>query len=127
MNYKTYNLGAIEIFAEDVYLYTNQVNPSYKNKNLTWYDANQFLESIKPSGDWRFPTYTEIAFLNREYRSMNLLNFSNSAYWIYDKELEEETSEDWSIGYYFNRDGVEGRRGGIPKSERLCLRPVRSI
>jgi hypothetical protein len=125
MDYKTYNLGPIEIFANDVYYKRSQIGNSYRY--LTWYDAEDFLNSIKSSGDWRFPTLDEILFLNREYRPLNILGFSNSAYWIYDEVLSKETSEDWSIGYYFDRNESSGRRGGIPKNELLCLRPVRSI
>jgi hypothetical protein len=123
---KTYNLGAIEIFANDVYYKNPKSNKAYPY--LTWYEAEDFLNSIKNSGDWRIPALNEILFLDQEYKSLNLLSFSNrSAYWIYDEVLSNETSEDWSIGYYFGGKGNPGRRGGIPKSELLCLRPVRSI
>jgi hypothetical protein len=125
MQYKTYKLGTIEVFANDVYYKSNRNSTPYKY--LTWYDAEDFLRNIKDTGHWRFPTLEEITFLNQEYRPLNILGFSNSAYWIYDEVLSKETSEDWSIGYYFDRKGAPGRRGGIPKSELLCLRPVRSI
>ena len=129
MKYQFYNVGEFEILSTDFKI--ERFNRGYEY--LSWYEANKSLEDLNKDlrdtnkGDWRFPTDQEIKFLNDEYRSRDLLNFSNRAYWIDDPVLSLETSDDWSIGYYFGRKGQEGRKGGIPKTERLCLRPVRSL
>jgi len=111
---------------EDVSFERNK-NPNvplqYRFDNRIMFDeAVSYAEDL---GDgWRLPTMGEIIFL-QEYNDMNILNFSNSgAYWVSGGlEGDEDMGKYSAWAYYFNLR----RRGGIPKTERLNLRLVRSI
>jgi len=127
MMYGTYKLGTIEIFQKDVIL---EVSPGIIRDKMQFIQATNFLSEIKDTtGIWRLPTIPELKLLNDEYASkLGILGFSeDTAYWADkfggDEYGEIEYSDEWSAAYYF----ISNRYGGIPKTERLRLRPVRSI
>lgn len=133
MDYKTYNLGIIEILSKDIFIERNK-NPNipieYRQWNkLTFDEANQIAEEM--GNGWRIPTMKELIYL-QQYNDLKLLNFdTREAYWA-SKGLESDTngmdydalsSETSAWVYYFESK----RRGGIPKTERIKARLVRSI
>jgi len=120
-----YNLGIIEIYSEDLSIEKNS-NPNipiqYRNRNkLTFDEANNIAEEM--GNGWRLPTMKEILFL-QEYDDLKILEFDSDAYWV-SSGLEEDESmgEYLAWAYYFSMK----RRGGIPKTERIKARLVRSI
>jgi hypothetical protein len=123
---KYYNLGIFDIMSEDVAFERNK-NPNvpieYRLDNRIMFD--EAISYVKDLGDgWRLPTMKEALFL-QEYSDMNILNFNKSgAYWISGGlEGDEYMGEYSAWSYYFNLR----RRGGIPKTERLRVRLVRSV
>ncbi len=123
---KYYNLGIFDIMSEDVSFERNK-NPNvpieYRLDNRIMFD--EAISYVKDLGDgWRLPTMKETLFL-QEYSDMNILNFSKSvAYWVSGGlEGDEDMGEYSAWAYYFNLR----RRGGIPKTERLRVRLVKSV
>lgn len=130
MKKESHNLGKIEVLSKDISIERNK-NPNipieyrYWNK-LTFDEANQIAEEM--GNGWRIPTMQELFFL-QEYNDLKLLNFdTKEPYWT-SKGLESDmdygglSSESSAWVYYFESK----RRGGIPKTERIKARLVRSI
>lgn len=133
MEKESHNLGKIEILSKDIFIERNK-NPNvpieYRQwSKLTFDEAEQISEEM--GNGWRIPTMEELIFL-QQYNDLKLLNFdTKEAYWA-SKGLESDTDD---IGY----DGLSSktsawvyyfgskRRGGIPKTERIRARLVRSI
>ncbi len=88
---------------------------------LTFTESEAIAESLGKG--WRIPSIEELEFI-QQYYDLDVLNLSKEAYWTIDREINDEpTSESWAIGYYFSFK----KKGGIPKSERIKARLVRSI
>jgi hypothetical protein len=128
-----YNLGKIEILSKDVIIERNK-NPNvpieYRQwSKLTFDEAEQIAEEM--GNGWRIPTMEELFFL-QQYNDLKLLNFdTKEAYWS-SKGLESDITDTGYYGeasqtsawvYYFGSK----RRGGIPKTERIRARLVRSV
>jgi hypothetical protein len=114
---KSYNLGIIEIAAENIGI----TRGLFVNANVNFYEAEELIEKL--GGGWRLPTMKEALFL-QEYSDLNVLNLNDGAYWISEGlESDEDIGEYTGWAYYFSLK----RRGGIPKTERNNVRLVRSI
>lgn len=118
---KEYKLGNISIMGSDLenkFKYISMAKMDYKTAII-------LIEAMQNKGGWRFPTLKEFSFLRIFYEN-KLLNFSNDAYWT-NNSIEESVSYGgtslYHYGYYFNGPSY----GGIPKTERLCVRLVRDI
>jgi hypothetical protein len=125
MEKESHNLGKIEVLSKDIFIERNK-NPNipieYRQWNkLTFDEANQIAEEM--GNGWRLPTMKEIIFL-QQYSDLNILNLKE-AYWVSEGLPEDEIILDTgsNYAYYFNIK----RRGGIPKTERIKARLVRSI
>lgn len=114
---KEYKLGNISIMGSDLenkFKYISMAKMDYSTAVI-------LIEAMQSKGAWRLPTLKEFSFLQIFYEN-KLLNFSNDAYWTSDIiEYDQHTYNHYA--YYFNGP----RYGGIPKTERLCVRLVRDI
>jgi len=117
---KSYNIGNIAIMGADlkhnIYTYSLMGKMDYET-------ALKLIAEIQDVWLWRLPTIKELKFL-QGYHELGILNFSNNAYWTSD--IIGDYGDQYSYnhyGYYFNGP----RYGGIPKTERLCVRLVRDL
>ena len=117
---KEYNLGKIAIMGSDL---KHKVYANTLMGKMDYETALRLIEDMQDVWLWRLPTIKELKFL-QEYHELRILNFSNDAYWTSD--IIGDYGDQYSYNqyaYYFNGP----RYGGIPKTERLCVRLVRDI
>ena len=116
---KEYKLGNIAIMSKDLrdVTYTPSIN------KMDYETALRLIGDMQDVWLWRLPTINELKFL-QGYHELKILNFSRDAYWTSD--IIGDYGDQYSYNhyaYYFNGP----RYGGIPKTERLCVRLVRDI
>jgi hypothetical protein len=113
---KSYKLGNIAIMGADLKhkVYTNTLMGK-----MDYETALKLIEEMQDVWLWRLPTIKELKFL-QGYHELGILNFSNDAYWTSDIIGDYGDNQ---YAYYFNGP----RYGGIPKTQRLCVRLVRDI
>lgn len=119
---KEYKLGKIAIMGADLKhkVYTNTLMGK-----IDYETAIRLIEDIQDVWIWRLPTIDELKFL-QGYHELKILNISRDAYWTSDIISDDYLGAVHSnhYAYYF----INGPRyGGIPKTERLCVRLVRDI
>ena len=117
---KEYKLGKIAIMGSDL---KHKVYANTLMGKMDYETALRLIEGMQDVWLWRLPTIKELKFL-QEYHELRILNFSNDAYWTSD--IIGDYGDQYSYNqyaYYFNGP----RYGGIPKTERLCVRLVRDI
>ena len=115
---KEYKLGKIAIMGSDLKhkVYVNTIMDK-----MDYETALRLIEEMQDVWLWRLPTIKELKFL-QGYHDLKILNFSRDAYWTSDIiEYDQHTYNQYA--YYFNGP----RYGGIPKTQRLCVRLVRDI
>jgi hypothetical protein len=119
---KEYKLGKIAITGADLKQNISHGGFVFANK-MDYETALRLIEEIQDVWLWRLPTIEELKFL-QGYHELRILNFSNDAYWTSD--IIGDYGDQYSYNhyaYYFNGP----RYGGIPKTQRLCVRLVRDI
>ena len=120
---KEYNLGKIAIMGADLRSNISHGGFVFANK-MDYETALRLIEEMQDVWLWRLPTIEELKFL-QGYHGLKILNFSKDAYWTSDIISDDYLGAVHSnhYAYYFNGP----RYGGIPKTERLCVRLVRDI
>jgi|APGre2960657444_1045066.scaffolds.fasta_scaffold20465_3 anionic cell wall polymer biosynthesis LytR-Cps2A-Psr (LCP) family protein len=116
---KEYKLGSIAIMGSD--LQHKIQYRAYPMPKMDYDTAISLADDVQDGKGWRLPTIEELKFL-QGYHDLKVLSFSRDAYWTSDIiEYDQHTYNQYA--YYFNGP----RYGGIPKTERLCVRLVRDI
>jgi hypothetical protein len=114
---KEYKLGRIAIMSQDL----RSVSYAAMTNKIDYDTAIRLIEEMQDVWLWRLPTIKELKFL-QGYHELGILNFSSEAYWTSDIiEYDQHTYNHYA--YYFNGP----RYGGIPKTQRLCVRLVRDV
>ena len=119
---KEYKLGKIAIMGSD--LQHKIQYRTYPMPKMDYDTAISLADDVQDGKGWRLPTIEELKFL-QGYHDLKVLNFSRDAYWTSDIISDDYLGAVHSnhYAYYFNGP----RYGGIPKTERLCVRLVRDI
>ena len=117
---KEYKLGKIAIMGADLRQNISHGGFVFANK-MDYETALRLIGDMQDVWLWRLPTIKELKFL-QEYHKLRILNFSSDAYWSSDI-IEYDQHSYNQYAYYFNGP----KYGGIPKTERLCVRLVRDI
>ena len=118
---KEYKLGNIAIMGADL---KHNLSANTLMSKMDYETTLRLIADIQDVWLWRLPTIEELKFL-QGYHELRILNFSRDAYWtsdiIFVKNIDQYSYNHYA--YYFNGP----RYGGIPKTERLCVRLVRDI
>lgn len=116
---KEYKIGNIAIMSKDLRHNISHGGFVFANK-MDYETALRLIGDIQDVWLWRLPTLEELKFL-QGYYELNILNFSKDAYWASNIIGDYDSYNNYA--YYFNGP----KYGGIPKTERLCVRLVRDI